>query len=97
MPCAVVSATGAINGAPDSRESQDSPQARSSKGTSEDFAHFPLCFRRVRKARGIGGVVSMQDKAGVGGGNSIRSTAYFYRCFFFKQDILQLIRLGRFP
>lgn len=41
--------------------------------------------------------MSMQDKAGVGGGNSIKSTAYFYRCFFFKQDILQLIRLGRFP
>lgn len=40
-----------------------------------------FCFRRVRKARGIGGVVSMQDKAGVGGGNSVRSTAYFYRFF----------------
>ena len=26
--------------------------------------------------------MSMQDKAGVGGGNSIKSTAYFYRCFF---------------
>lgn len=41
-----------------------------------------FCFRRVRKARGIGGIVSMQDKAGVGGGNSVRSTAYFYRFFF---------------
>ena len=40
VPCAVVSATGAINGAPDSRESQDSPRASSSKGTSVGFARF---------------------------------------------------------
>ena len=75
MPCAVVSATGAINGAPDSRESHDSPLAL-------QWVLLVFCFRRVRKARGIGGIMSTQDKAGVGGGNSVKSTAYFYCCFF---------------